>query len=209
MANEVTFAEAKLCVLQTDILQLQETQNSRSTQKTGCAIDPNQVQDQINFLRQLINQKESDITKIQTLIQGQGLDVVLVTKLEYEELKGDIQEMRAGIAEMKGAQNIPATATPTGSKLFLHVDPTTIAPPEPPLALRSYFLASMQPPIDPIASQTPIKHTTWVREQPLPYGQHLIVNNSGCKKKKKNSKITQGGQKALKSTTTLTNFQKN
>ena len=38
----------------------------------------------------------------------------------------------------------------------------------------------MQPPIDPITSWTPIEHTTPVREQPLPYGQRLIVNNSGC-----------------------------
>ena len=130
-----------------------------------------------------MNLNESEITKIQTLIHGQESKVVLVDKQEYEELKRDIKEMRVDIAEMKGARTMPTTpaANQNRSKLFPHVDPTTIAQPEPPSAPRSsYFTANMQPPIDPITSWTPIEHTTPVREQALPYRQRLIGNNSGC-----------------------------
>ena len=130
-----------------------------------------------------MNQNKSDLTKIQTLIHGQESNVILVDKQEYKELKHDMKEMQVDIAAMKGAQSIPITpaATPSCSKLFPHVDPTNIAPPEPPSAPRSsYFPANMQPPIDPMTTCTPIDHTTPVREQLLPYGQRLIVNNSGC-----------------------------
>ena len=52
MANEVTRVKAKLHVLQYDILQLRETQNSQTDQKMGFATDPNRLQDQIDYLRQ-------------------------------------------------------------------------------------------------------------------------------------------------------------
>ena len=67
-----------------------------------------------------MNQNESDLTKIQTLIHGQESKLILVNKQEYVELKRDVKEMRANIADIKGARTMPTTpaATPTCSKIF-------------------------------------------------------------------------------------------
>ena len=179
MANEVTHVEAKLRVLQS-IFQLKETQNNQPDKKLSFATDPHQLQDQIDYLRQRMNQNKSDLTTTQKVIHGQESKVILIDKQEYEDLKRDMKEMRADITALKGAQSPPPAST--RSKLFPHVNLTTIAPPEPsPTSRSSYFSTNIQPPIDPMISRTPTaEHTTPVKEQPLPYRQCLIVNSNCC-----------------------------
>ena len=180
MANEVTRVEAKLRVLQSEIFQLKEKQNNQPNKKLSFATDPHRLQDQIDYLCQRMNQNKSDLTTIQKLIHGQESKVILIDKQNYEDLKRDMKEMRAGIAALKGAQPLPPAST--CSKLFPDVDLSTITPPEPsPTPQSSYFSTNIQPPIDPMISRTPTaEHTTPVKEQPLPYGQRLIVNSNDC-----------------------------
>ena len=178
MANELTRVEAKLRVLHSDVLHLRE--NSQINKNPGIANDSARLQEQIDFLRQRMNQNEADLTKIRALTHGQNSTSIIIDKQEYDELKRDITDMRADIAALKEGRLPPITpagGTPSRSKLFPNVDPTKIASTEIPSATRSsHFPPNVQPSTDPMTTCTP----TEAREQPLPYGQRLIVNNSGC-----------------------------
>ena len=183
MVNEVTRVEAKLRVLQSEVTQLKDTQTNPPDKKPIFATDPNRLQDQIDYLRQRVNQTESEISVLQRLVTGTDSNTILVDKQEYEELQRDMKEMKADIVAIKGAHLKPP-ATPPRHKLFPHVDPSTIAQAAPsPTPRSSHFPVTPQPPVnDPPLSRmpTPGENTIPVREQLLPYGQRLIVNNSGC-----------------------------
>ena len=181
MANEVTRVEAKLRIVQSDILNLREIQNSSTDTKISFAPSSSQLQDQIDYLRQRMNRNESDITKVENLINGQDTNNITIDKQEYEGMRRDIQELRADLNALKGHHQAPAV-TPNRSKLFPHVDPSTIAPPEPSSAPRSSYFPTKAPTsaVDPSILRTPLEHATPNQEQTLPYGQRLIVNNSGC-----------------------------